>query len=414
MPYFSYRDLCLCPAGGSLPSGALPAERPFRPLVFLVERDPLVSRGFFAIRSLAELDEPEGLNLLLPPPDAENTEALSRFVKENGASVLNTAFARAFDVMEAYRSRRDTPQRVHILGLGNVGGTTATALKLLGSDLQEIGVFDSDHNKRLRYEAELNQILPVRDGERLPPVTIKPDSELFACDALLFTAAGAVPEVGAESGNDVRMMQYATNRELLRGYARRARDSGFTGLFAQISDPVDQLSRAVFLMSNQDERGVFDWNGLLPEQVRGFGLGVMRARAVYCAGRESASSEQIRAYGPHGHGLVVANAPGEGYDGALSRSLTHQTETENLKIRSYGYKPYIAPGVSSAAVSVLRALRGEWHDAAVPLGGAYFGCRARFNGFGPQIWREALHSELITRITASYEALKEFEKRWAD
>ncbi|NLI54827.1 MAG: lactate dehydrogenase [Clostridiales bacterium] len=414
MEYYRYSDWCLCPRGGSLPEGAVPAEGPFSPLVFLVERDPLVSRGFFAIRSLAELDEPEGLNLLLPPPEADETGGLSRFVAEHGASVVNTAFARCFDVLNAYLLRRGAQLRVHVVGLGNVGGTTAMGLKLLGNGLAEIGLFDADENKRLRYEAELNQILPVRDGERLVPVTIPPDERLFACDALLFTAAKAVPEVGAESGKDVRMMQYGANRALLRGYARRARESGFTGLFAQISDPVDHLSRAVFLMSNQNEHGMFDWKGLLPEQVCGFGLGVMHARALYCAVREDMSTERLRCYGPHGSGLVIANAPNDGYDEALSRFLTHKAQTANLEVRGFGYKPYIAPGISSAAVSVLRALRGEWHDAAVPLGGVSFGCRARFGAHGPELRREELHPELLAHLEESYASLKEFDATWAD
>ena len=192
------------------------------------------------------------------------------------------------------------------------------------------------------------------------------------------------------------------------GYARAARESGFSGLFCQISDPVDQLSRAVFLMSNQDEQGEFDGNGLMPEQVRGFGLGVMHARTLYSARREGISTEQLRVYGPHGNGLVIANAPNAGYDEPISRALTRKAETANLAVRAYGFKPYIAPGLSSAAVSVLRALRGEWHDAAVPLGGAYFGCRARLGAQGAEQMREALHPTLYQRISDSYKKLEEF------
>ncbi|MPM94532.1 hypothetical protein SDC9_141678 [bioreactor metagenome] len=243
---------------------------------------------------------------------------------------------------------------------------------------------------------------------------IPPDEDLFRCDALLFTAAQAVPEVGAESGKDIRMMQYAANRELLRPYAKRARESGFSGLFLQISDPVDQLSRAVFLMSNQNEKGELDWQGLLPEQVRGFGLGVMHARAIYAAKNNGLKTDQLRCYGPHGHGLVIANAPGEGYHDDISRHLTHLAETANLEVRSYGYKPYIAPGLSSAAVSVLRALRGEWHDAAAPLGGVYFGCRSRITALGAEQQREPLHPELRARMEESFQQLKEFDAKWAD
>ncbi len=409
MNYYSYQEFCLADHGGRLPEGAVSVAKLFAPLVFLVERDPKKSRGLFAISSLAELDEPEGISLLLPPPDVTEDSAIARFVQDHGASVANTAFSRWFSVLSTFHARGKSKPRVNLVGLGNVGGTTAIGLKLLGTNLEEIGVYDRDENQCLRYEAELNQVLPVQDGEALPNIRIMRENELFDCDALLFTAARAVPEVGAESGGDVRMMQFEANRELLRSYARAARESGFSGLFCQISDPVDQLSRAVFLMSNLNEAGEFDGNGLLPEQVRGFGLGVMHARAAYSAGREGVPAENLRVYGPHGNGLVIANAPNAGYDAGCSRMLTHKAETANLAVRAFGFKPYIAPGLSSAAVSVLRALRGEWHDAAVPLGGAYFGCRTRLTQAGAEQRREEMHPDLYQRVSESCRKLEEFQ-----
>ena len=409
MKYYQYQGFCLADHGGRVPEGAIAAADPFAPLVFLVERDPNTSRGLFAISSLAELDEPEGISLLLPPPQMAEDDTFAQFVQSHGASVANTAFSRWFSVLCAFRARGETKPRVNLVGLGNVGGTTAIGLKLLGTDLAQIGIYDRDENQCLRYEAELNQVLPARDEDALPNIRVLREEELFACDALLFTAARAVPEVGAESGGDVRMMQFSANRDLLRAYARAARESGFSGLFCQISDPVDQLSRAVFLMSNQNEADEPDWNGLLPEQVRGFGLGVMHARAIYSAEREGVPVEQLRVYGPHGNGLVIANAPNAGYDAACSRMLTHKAETANLAVRAFGFKPYLAPGLSSAAVSVLRALRGEWHDAAVPLGGAYFGCRARLTQAGAEQRREELHPELYQRVSESYRKLEEFQ-----
>ncbi len=414
MAFYRYQGFCLCPHGGALPEGAVETEEPFAPLVFLVWRDPLVSRGFFAIHNLSELDEPEGIELLLPSLEAKCEDGLARWVAEFGASVVNTAFSKWFSVLQAYRYRVGATKSVGLVGLGNVGGTAATALKLLGTDLKEIALYDTDVDKCLRYEGELNQVLPLRNGEHLAQIVLPTAGEMFYCDALLFTAARSVPDVGQEDGRDIRMMQYEANRDLLRDYARRARESGFTGLFAQISDPVDHLSRAVFLMSNQNEHGDFDWNGLLPEQVRGFGLGVMQARAVYCAEREGIRNEPICVFGPHGNGLVVANATSEAYDDSLSEFLTKQVVAANLVIRKTGFKPYIAPGISSAAVSVLRALRGDWHDAAVPLGGTYFGCYTRFGKNGPEVRRIPLHERLMQRIEQSYLELREFNARWAD
>ena len=250
MEYYRYKGFCLCPAGGLLPEGTVKVDEPFCPLVFLISREPKLSRGLFAITDLAELDEPEGISLLLPFQPAGLTGGLARLVAHHGASVANTAFTRWFEVLEANRARKNKALRFHLVGLGDVGGTVLTGLKLLGTDLGGIGIFDPDEARMARYEAELNQILPLEDGAELPQIDLVSKDALFDCDALLFTASRGVPPVG-EEGADVRMSQYKANRDMLRAYALQARESGFTGLFAQVSDPVDQLSRAVFLMSNQ-------------------------------------------------------------------------------------------------------------------------------------------------------------------
>lgn len=413
MAYYRYKNFCLCPAGGTLPAGAAEAGEPFEPLVFLLERDPLTSRGFFAVRLAAELDEPEGINLLLPAPPDERTDGLARFVREHGATALNTSFERCFGVYNTFSTLQKKRPRVHLIGLGDVGGTVLTGFVLLGENLGEIGIFDPDAVKCARYEAELNQILPFRDGGRVPRVRVLEESELFDCDALVFTATRGVPPLGAEAG-DVRMAQYRLNRDMLRSYARRARESRFCGLFMVVSDPVDPLCRAVFRMSNQNEAGVFDGNGLLPEQVRGFGLGVMRARALYYAQKEGIDVSALCTYGPHGGGLVIANAPDERYDDALSLRLTKLAGEANLRLREIGVKPYIAPGLSSAAISILRALDGEWHDAAVPLGGAYFGCQTRLGDRGPEVLRRPMNERLFTRAAESWNDLRRLDETWAD
>ena len=58
-----------------------------------------------------------------------------------------------------------------------------------------------------------------------------------------------------------------------------SRERKFRGLFLVMSDPVDPLCRAAYLASNRDEAGNLDHQGLLPEQIRGLGLGVMNARS---------------------------------------------------------------------------------------------------------------------------------------
>lgn len=404
--FYAYHGFCLCPVGGALPADAVNVEQPFSPLVFLVSRSPLTARGFFAIQALDELREKEDVNLLLPIEPTE-TGALAAFVQKNGAAVLNTAFRRAFPVLEAYHTRRKRGLRLTLVGLGDVGGTLLTGLKLLGTDIDEIGIYDPNDAQCARYEMELNQVLPYTDGGTLPKVVIRAENTLFDCDALLFTASRGVPGLGTDV-QDVRMAQYAANREMLAGYAGKARDAGFAGLFCQISDPVDHLARAVFLQSNK-QNGVFDAGGLLPEQIQGYGLGVMRARALYYAYAMGIDVSRLCAFGPHGQGLVVANAPDAGYDDALSRALTEKAASANLRVRSLGFKPYIAPALSSACVSVLRTLRGEWHDGAIPMGGAYFGCQTRFSENGLLQKRAPVCAPLQARLQDTYTALEEFD-----
>ena len=398
-----WKQFCLCGMGGSFPTDAAPTDALFSPLVFLVNRDPLHSRGWFAVSSVEELSEPEGCSVLLPPHPCEAPEALRTFVKEHGATVLNTAFANAFSFLAS--SKKQAGLRVTLVGLGDVGGTLLTALKLLGRELAEIRIFDPNEAQCRRYEAELNQVLSLDDAP-LPRVTICPQEALFDCDLFLFTASRGVPAVGAEV-RDVRMAQYARNRDMLFSYAKAARDAGFRGLFCQISDPVDQLARIVFLQSNRDEAGRFDAKGLLPEQVQGFGLGVMAARAEYYAAQMGIAFSEGRVFGPHGNHLIVANHPTE-YDQTLSEALTKATVTANLRVRELGFKPYIAPALSSAAVSILRLVRGQTHYGAVPMGGAYFGCRNRMTAQGLSILREPLHPVLYARLRTVHHSLEDF------
>lgn len=403
MEFRSWKGFCLCDLGGGFPPEAARVNAPFAPLVFLVRRDPLKSRGCFAVENTAQIMEPENACALLPNEASAALPELETFVREKGATVLNTAFARAFDHLA--RPRKKSGLTATLVGLGDVGGTLLIALKLLGRELSRIAIYDPNEALCRRYEVELNQVLPP-DGVPLPEIAICPPERLFDCDLFLFTASRGVPPVGSDV-QDVRMAQFVRNREMLAGYARRARETAFDGLFCQISDPVDQLCRAVFLESNRDASGAFDAAGLLPEQVRGFGLGVMAARAAYNAKNDGIDFSGGRVYGPHGADLIVANHP-QNYDEALSARLTQETVTANLRVRELGFKPYIAPALSSAAVSLLRLVRGEVCCSAIPMGGAYFGCRSRTTSAGILTQREALHPALFRKIEEVQQRLERF------
>ena len=93
---------------------------------------------------------------------------------------------------------------------------------------------------------------------------------------------------------------------------------------------------------------------------------------------------------------------------ALSRRLTELTVQANREVRALGFKPFIAPALSSAALTVLGVIRGEWTDSSTYMGGLYFGCRNRLTAAGTE--RESypdMPEALFLRIKASYERLDE-------
>lgn len=408
MRFKRWNDICLCGEESLFPADAVSVEHPFVPLVFLVRRDGENSRGLYAITALEEVEEAESVRCLSLRCESGEATELSRFVTEHGATVLNTAFKSAFSVLRRYLQPKRGGYRVTLVGLGDVGGTVLTGLKLLGHEIDEIAIYDPNTALCSRYEMELNQVLTERDGIAMPRVTVCDEAQLFDCDLFVFTATRGVPPLDTQV-RDVRMAQFDANRAMLDVYAKKAREARFTGIFCQVSDPVDHLAREVFLRSNRSASGVFDGAGLLPEQVQGFGLGVMAARAAYYAEKEGVDFRAGRAYGPHGQGLVIANSPAEDYDAKVSCRLTELARTANLQVRDLGFKPYIAPGLSSAAISLLRLVRGEEHYGAVPLGGAYFGCVSCMTTQGLLLRREAICEELMERLEETHSALRAFD-----
>ena len=289
--------------------------------------------------------------------------------------------------------------RVTLLALGDVGSTLLMGLRLMGGDvIASIGICDVRPGAAQRWEFELNQIQPP-DGAAMPPVDIIQPEQVFDGDVFLFCASRMVPDTSV-TGGDVRMAQYGLNRELAAVYARMAREKGYQGLFCVVSDPVDPLCRAVLRESSRDESGEPDGRGLRPCQVRGFGLGVMYARALYFARKDprfAAYLTEGRAFGPHGEDLVLANSI-EHYDDALSRELTDRVAHANLDMRRLGYKPYVAPALSSGALSLLALLRGQWHYSSVYDGQVFMGCRNRLTPAGIETEALTLPPALQKRI----------------
>ena len=364
-------------------------------VIWLFRRPPLAGRETFAVTDPALLTVSEGPETLdastpAPPLPPELTAAIAA----GRVRAVNGAHPRWEELLNLPPRREKV--RVSLLALGDVGSTLAVGLK---------GLCDVRENVPQRWEFELGQI-----GIPGPGVKVVRPEELFDCDVFLFCASRFVPDTAVKKG-DVRMAQYELNRPLAAAYARQARACGFRGMFCVVSDPVDPLCRAALLESNRSEAGEPDFQGLFPHQVRGFGLGVMNARARYYAQRDPRFADFLsdgRSYGPHGEGLVVANSLSR-YDGALSRELTEKTKHANLDMREMGFKPYVAPALSSGALILLSCLRGEWQYSSTYLGGVFMGARNRLSPNGPALERLPLPADLLARLGETMEQLRGIE-----
>ncbi len=317
---------------------------------------------------------------------------------------LTSEYPYSKERLSAYPWLMETPgdrKRVHIAGMGDVGRNAAAALRIVGGEtVSAIGIYDIDQKQVTRLEIELGQILFPPGQRRVPKILPLGQEELFDCDIFLFCAAAGVPPVGEEAKGDVRMAQFEKNRLIIEEYAKAAQDARFRGLFGVVSDPLDLLCQEAARY-------------LHPEQVQGFGLGVMYARAAYYAARRASSDPRFshfmdsgRVYGPHGKGLVAVNSiSAEHYDKAATEKLTNLTVGANISVRALGYKPYIAPGISSVALTIPAVIAGNWNDSARCLNGVFFGARNRITAAGTKWEKEPLPDELYYHLRDSYRAL---------
>jgi hypothetical protein len=349
----------------------------------------------------------EGLDMLLlrPLKDIKLPSFILQAVQSNRVTMVNTEYPTWQEVL-LYNAPKKW--RINVVGLGDVGGTLVSGLRLLGADcIAHIGIYDIDPNKIKRWEFEANQILDPTVNLGHPPILPISEAELFDCDMFIFCVTVGVPPL-SENPSDVRIAQFEGNSKIIGGYALSARDRGFKGIFAVVSDPVDLLCKAAFNFSNTDTSGKLDFKGLAAEQIRGYGLGVMHARAAYFAGLDPETAHYIkegRAFGPHGEGLIIADSI-EKYNQGLSLELTEKTKTANLAVRSLGFKPYVAPALSSGSLPILATIRGQWHYSATFLGGVYWGTRNRLLTTGIELERLSIPEELLCRMENTYESLR--------
>lgn len=403
---YTYDGRTLCSAG-ALPYPEISALPETGEVLWVFHRPPLSGRDTFPVTDPAQLTEREGVASLCAAPGPEGLpRELTNAIRAGRVRAVNLAHPR-FEELTAPLPRPEKV-RVNLLALGDVGSTLLMGLRLMGGDvISSIGICDLREGVAQRWEFELNQIQLPGPYDVLPPVEIVSPEQLFDGDVFLFCASRFVPDTAVKTG-DVRMAQYRLNRELAALYAQKARQARYRGLFCVVSDPVDPLCRAVLTESNRAPSGEMDYQGLFSHQVRGFGLGVMNARAAYYARKDPRFASFLtegRSFGPHGEDLVIANSI-RNYDDALSRRLTEQAVRANLRMRELGFKPYVAPALSSGALSLLLCLRGRWHCSSTYLDGVFMGARNRVLPTGTELERLPLPQALQDRLQTTMDRLR--------
>lgn len=347
----------------------------------------------------------EDLNILRINEDYSSVDKITeKAIKDGRMFYINSSTNNWLQLLEKPVKRK---LKISVVGLGDVGGTLITGLRLLGGDcIESIGIYDRDPNKIIRWTLEANQIFDI-NNTTMPSIVGLKEEDIFKCDMFVFCVSVGVPEVGKEQ-KDVRLVQFEGNAKILSYYGKKARDNNFKGLFSVVSDPVDLLCKVAFNESNKNDQGEMDYKGLASHQIKGYGLGVMNARASYYASLNKETSNYIeegRAFGPHGEGLVIANSIND-YNEELSNKLTLETKKANLEVRASGFKPYIAPALSSGALSLIATIKGQWHYSCNFIGGVFMGCKNRETPYGLELETYDFDPRLFNKLSNTYDYLK--------
>lgn len=375
--------------------------------------DPQKSKRAYCVTSTGNLfiDE-ENLSLLKDTPrnDLNIPDWMIKHIADRNVTSINTSYPNWKEALEdsfpiMYTNEKALNKwRITVVGLGDVGGTLVTGLRLLGGDcISRINIYDKDENKVKRWEYECNQILPPEFNDSYPDIYSVKEEDLFDCDMFVFCVSVGVPEVGNEI-SDVRLIQLQGNSKIISYYSNLAAKSNFKGIFAVVSDPVDLLCKSAFEEIIKNTLG--EYPALLPEQIRGYGLGVMNARACYYAKDDFKHYlKEGRAFGPHGEGLIIADSI-DNYNEEISDYLTVKTRKANLEVRSIGFKPYIAPALSSGAFSLIATIKGDWHYSATFIGGKFMGCRNRLlpKGIELELYKN-MPDKLFDKLLETYTLL---------
>jgi hypothetical protein len=77
----------------------------------------------------------------------------------------------------------------------------------------------------------------------------------------------------------------------------------------------------------------------------------------------------------------------------------------NKDVRNLGFKPYVAPSLSSGALSIIATIKGKWFYGSTYMGGVYMGSKCRLVGHQIEVEQLDMPSKLFDKIKQTYEML---------
>jgi len=143
----------------------------------------------------AQVTAPESAAYLDPArlPAADVPAKLAAAVAEGRVTAVNGGDPRWQEAL-TFTDKKAARRRLHLLAVGDVGGTVLTGLKLLGGDcLHTIGICDLNPATVARYTAEMSQVSLPWEYDALPDVVPVDMEHLFDCDVFLFAATAPSP-----------------------------------------------------------------------------------------------------------------------------------------------------------------------------------------------------------------------------
>lgn len=177
-------------------------------------------------------------------------------------------------------------RRVGIIGLGHVGAHVAYSLALQGI-CEEILLIDKNEKKLI------SECQDLRDAVAYLPhrihITIADYPDLADCDVIVVCVGDIV--MAANTGNRIDELHY--NIEAIRGFGKKIKDSGFSGIAINISNPCDVITRELALELDLPKGRVF-----------GTGTGLDTSRLISAIARQTGiDHKSITAYmlGEHGN-----------------------------------------------------------------------------------------------------------------